>query len=134
RITDAKSPVHGDVTLDAPPPHARWEGATTVTVSADVVPVLGERKLAAIAILVTGAQRLDAHLEPATADVVLRGPAESLAAVTVGSPSLLVDAAAEDAKPPAAYRKRISVVGLPTGVAAEVRPEAVTLVTRRRRE
>jgi hypothetical protein len=54
--------------------------------------------------------------------------------VPPGIPSLLVDGAAEDTRPLAAYHTRIVVVGLPPNVGAEVRPESVTLVTRRRRD
>ena len=133
RITDAKEPVHGEVSLDAPPQHARWEGTGVVSVDVEIVAALGERKLVAVPVHVTGDARLEATLEPATVDVVLRGPVDVIAAVPAGTPSLLVDAASEDARPPSAYRKRVSVVGLPQGVAAEIRPEAVTLITRKRK-
>jgi len=134
RVTDARAPVKDDVALEPAPPHAQWDGVSTVTVAAEVVPVLAEKRVAALPVRVTGAERLEATVEPETADVVLRGPEEALAQVTPGMPSLIVDAAADDARPPGASRKRISVVNLPPGVAAEVRPESVTLVTRRRRD
>jgi YbbR domain-containing protein len=133
RVTDARQAVHGDVALEAPPPRSLWEEGV-VTVDVEVAPVLAERRLSGMSILVTGAVRLDARVEPAMAEVVLRGPADALAGVEPGRPSLLVDAAAEDARVPGAYRKRIHVVGLPEGVAAEIRPESVTLITRRRHE
>ena len=134
RIEEARGPVRGPVHLEAPPPHAAFEGVEEVVVAVEIEKALEERIVRGLPVRVTGASRLDAEAEPPTADVMLRGPAEALSQVAPGSPSLLVDAQAEDARPPAAYRKRISIVGLPTGVAAEVRPEAVTLVTRRRRD
>jgi hypothetical protein len=134
RVADARAPVHGQVHLETPPPHAEVVGSEEVNVDAEVVPELAERTLKAVVVRATGATKMEAQLEPETADVVLRGPAAALDNVPAGVPSLLVDAQAEDSRPPGTFRKRITVVGLPTGVAAEVRPESVTLVTRRRRD
>jgi YbbR domain-containing protein len=134
RIADAHAPVHGEVHLEALPPHAEFDDVEEVSVDVEVVAALAERTLRAVPVHVTGLSRLDGRLEPDVADVVLRGPSEALAAVPPGAPSLLVDAQAEDGRPAGASRKRIGVVGLPPNVAAEVRPEAVTLVTRRRRD
>jgi YbbR domain-containing protein len=134
RIADARATVSGAVRLEAPPPHASFDPDPQVEVEVEVVQAIGERTLSAVPVRVTGLSRLDGSLEPELADVVLRGPAEALQQVAPGSPSLLVDAQAEDARPIGTFRKRISVVGLPQGVAAEVRPESVTLVTRRRRD
>jgi hypothetical protein len=133
RVEGARAPVHGQARLEAPPPHASFDGEE-VTIDAEVVPALAERTLKALPVRVAGVARLEAHVEPEVADVVLRGPAEALAGVPPGAPSLLVEAQAEDARPPGLFRKRVTVVGLPTGVAAEARPESVTLVTRRRRD
>lgn len=134
RVTDARETLHGDVALETPPPRSFWEGGGVVAVDVEVAPMLAERRVSGVGILVTGASRLDARIEPAVAEVVLRGPADALAGVESGTLSLLVDAAAEDARAPGSYRKRINVAGLPLGVAAEIRPEAVMLVTRRRHE
>ena len=134
RLADAREMVHGEVDLSPPPPHAEWKPARPVALEVEVAPVLAEKVLRKVPVRVTGANRLEAETEPATADVVLRGPADVLSQVQVGQPSLLVDALAEDARPAGAYRKRISAVGLPSGVAAEVRPESITLVTHRRHE
>jgi YbbR domain-containing protein len=132
RVADARGPVRGQVELVPPPPHAEWRTDGPITVEAEIEPALAERVLHGVAVRVTGASRVEARCEPDAAQVMLRGPAEALAAVGPGVPSLLVDAQAEDARPPGTFRKRISVVGLPAGIAAEVRPEAVTVVTRRR--
>jgi YbbR domain-containing protein len=135
RITDARTSLHDNaVQLEPPPPHAHWDSSQKVSVDVEIAAVLAEKTLRGVAILVTGATKLEARPEPAQSDVVLRGPAEALALVGTGSPSLLIDAQAEDMRPPGTYRKRISVVGLPPGVAAEVRPETITLITKRRRE
>ncbi|MSP60652.1 MAG: YbbR-like domain-containing protein [Myxococcales bacterium] len=134
RIADAREPVRGPVQLESPPPHASFEGVGEVSIEVEVVAALAERTLRAVPVRVTGGLRMEAHLEPEAADVVLRGPADVLARVAPGVPSLLVDAQAEDSRPAGAFRKRIGVVGLPTDVAAEVRPESVTLVTKRRRD
>ena len=134
RIAEAREAVKGEVDLSPPPPHAEWKPSRPVSLEVEVAPVLAERVMRNVPVRVTGATRWEAETEPAAADVMLRGPAEALALVQPGLPSLLVDAQAEDARPAGAYRKRISVVGLPSGVAAEVRPESITLVTHRRRE
>jgi YbbR domain-containing protein len=134
RIAESRATVTGEVRLEGAPPHAAFEGDPQVAVVVEIVQAISERTLPAVPVRVTGMQRLEETLEPDTADVVLRGPADALAQVAPGSPSLLVDAQAEDARPPGTFRKRISVVGLPQGVAAEVRPESVTLVTNRRRD
>ncbi len=134
RIAEAKAPVHGEAHLESLPPHAEIDGVEQVAVDVEVVAALAERTLRGVPVRVTGLSRLDGRLEPEVADVVLRGPAEALAAVPLGVPSLLVDAAAEDGRPAGAFRKRIGAVGLPPNVAAEVRPESVTLVTKRRRD
>lgn len=132
-IAEARGPVRGEATLDAPPPHATFEGPTSVEIEVEVVAVLAERTLRAVPIQVTGLQRLEGHVEPAVAEVVLRGPGEALSRVAPGAPSLLIDAQAEEGRPQGTYRKRIAVTGLPANVAAEIRPESVSLITRRRR-
>ena len=47
---------------------------------------------------------------------------------------LVLDGRLEDGRPPALYKKRIDVTGLPSGVSAEVRPDTALLSTRHRRE
>jgi hypothetical protein len=133
RIAEAREPVREEVQLAPAPPHAEWSAAK-VSVDVEIEAALAERVLRAVPIRVVGAVRLEGRTEPESAEVVLRGPADTLAQVGPGAPSLIVDAQAEDNRPPGAARKRIGVVGLPSGVAAEVRPESATLVTRRRRE
>lgn len=130
-ISDARERVRTEVALEVAPTHAQWDGTGSVVVEVEVAQALAERTLRAQPLIITGMSRLEGRLEPTVADVVLRGPAEALSAVKPGMPSLLIDAQAEDARPPGVVHKRISVVGLPPGVAAEVVPEAVTLVTRR---
>ena len=134
RVADARESVRTEVELVPPPPHAEWKLDRKVTVEIEVAQALAERVMKGLQIRVMGAERLDGVTEPGAADVVLRGPADALAQVGPGSPSLIVDAQAEDVRAPGVFRKRISVVGLPAGVAAEVRPESMTLVTRRRRD
>ena len=132
-IGDARESVHGQVHLEALPPHAEFKGVEEVSVDVEVVAALAERTLRGVPVRVTGLGRLEGRVEPDEAEVVLRGPAEALAAVPVGMPALLVDGQAEDSRPSGVFRKRIGVAGLPPDVAAQVRPESVTLVTRRRR-
>jgi YbbR domain-containing protein len=134
RIAGASESVRGEVDLAPPPQHVEWRTSGPITVTVEVAPTLGEKLLRAVAVRVVGADRIDATVEPPEVDVVLRGPAEALARVVAGRPELLVDATAEAARAPGVARKRVDVVGLPAGVAAEVRPDSVTLLTRRRRE
>ena len=134
RIAETRETVRAQVELGPAPPHAEWRTRAPIAVEVTVEQALAERSLKQVAVRAVGASRLEARLEPEVAEVVLRGPAEALAQVVPGTPSLLVDVQAEDGKPPGAYRKRIGVVGLPSGIAAEVRPESVTVVTRRRRD
>jgi YbbR domain-containing protein len=139
RITDAKENVRGQVVLVPAPSHAEWRNAVLdapagpENLSIEVAPAIAEKRLARVPVQVVGAHRLDAHTEPATAEVVLRGPADALAKASSSSLSLMVDAQVEDQRAPGSYHKRPSVVGLPGGVAAEVRPESVMLFTRRRK-
>jgi YbbR domain-containing protein len=134
QIADARETVHGPIDLSPAPRHAEWKGTTSVVVDVEVAPVLAERVLRGQSVRVTGTQRMEAQIEPSVADVVLRGPAEAFSQIEPGTPSLLVDAQAEDGRAAGTFRKRIAVVGLPSGIAAEVRPESLTLITRRRRE
>jgi hypothetical protein len=134
-VADARQSVRGEVELAPPPTHADWQLDGPVTVAVEVVAALGESALHAVPVRVTGAQRVEAWVDPAAVEVLLRGPLEALPTGGPRGLALLVDAQAEDAHPPGAVvRKRIAVVGLPPGVAAEVRPETVTLFTRRRRD
>lgn len=139
RISDAKENVRGQVALAPAPSHAEWRDATLdapaapENLSIEVAPAIAEKRLARVPVQVVGARRLDAHPDPTTAEVVLRGPTETLSKVSASSLSLMIDAQVEDQRAPGVYRKRPSVVGLPGGVAAEVRPESVMLFTRRRK-
>ncbi len=134
RIADARSKVEGQVRLEPLPPHAWFTGSDSTNVEAEVIRDVAERIVKSVPVKVNGLTRLDGGIKPEKADVVLRGPPEALAAVGEESLSLVVDAQGEDGRPPNTYTKTISVVGLPTGLAAEVRPKEGTLVTRRRRD
>jgi YbbR domain-containing protein len=129
-IADATGEVRDTVQLE-PAPHAcQYLGAATVTVTADVRPAIVERTMDNVPLRVTGLVHLDGTPDPRTAMVILRGPSDLVRRVSPGSLQLNIDARLEDARPPALFKKRVDVAGLPAGVAAEVRPDSVILFTR----
>lgn len=132
RIADTRESVRGVVDLAPAPPHAEWRLDGPVSVAVEVAATVSERAVRGLPIVVTGAERLEVQIEPATADVLLRGPTEVLPAI---APALRVEAQPEDARPAwTPLRRPVLVSRLPAGVSAEVRPDAVILLVRRRRE
>jgi YbbR domain-containing protein len=135
RIAEAREPVRGQVGLAPAPPHAEWRSEEPYTVEAEVEPTLVERTLRDVPVRVEGASRLEAHADPATVQVVLRGPAEAVGTfAAAGLLRIAVDAQVEDGRTPGTWHKRPSIGGLPGGITAELRPDSVMLVTRRRKD
>jgi YbbR domain-containing protein len=134
RIADATGALRETIALEAPPRSSQYLDAATVTVTADIRPAIVERAVEGVAVRVVGLTHLDADLDPRAATVILRGPSDLVRRVSPSSLVLTIDARIEDARPPALVKKRIDLAGLPSGVAAEVRPDSVVLSTRRRRE
>jgi YbbR-like protein len=134
RVADVRGPLDGTVALEPPPAHTRFVGAATVRVAVEVLPAMVERSFDALAIKVTGLQRLDATVDPPTARLILRGPSVLLKQVDERPVVLQVDGALVDTRPPARYVRNVTVSGLPAGVAAEVQPDTTALITRRKHE
>ncbi|MEO6951466.1 MAG: CdaR family protein [Polyangia bacterium] len=134
RIEDATGAVRDSISLEAPPRTVQYLNAGSVTVTADVRPAIVERSLDGVKIGVAGLTHLDADVDPKVAQVILRGPFDLVRRVSPTSIQLVLDARLEDGRPPALYKKRIDVTGLPSGVAAEVRPDTALLSTRHHRE
>jgi YbbR domain-containing protein len=133
RIADATGAVRETVALDLPV-HAQFLDAGTVTVNVDIRPAIVERAVEGVPVRVVGLTHLDGELDPKVATVILRGPSDLVRRVAPTALQLSVDARLEDSHPPALFKKTINVAGLPSGVAAEVRPDSTVLATRRRRE
>jgi YbbR domain-containing protein len=133
RIADATGAVRETLALDLPP-HAQFVDAGTVTVNVDIRPAIVERAVEGVAVRVVGLTHLDGEVDPKVATVILRGPSDLVRRVSPAALQLSVDARLEDSRPPALLKKTVAVAGLPSGVAAEVRPDSVVLATRRRRE
>ena len=134
RIADATGARRDTVALEAPPRASQYLDAGTVTITADVRPAIVERAVEGVAVRVIGLSRLEGSVDPGTATVILRGPSDLVRRVSTASLQVTTDARLEDGRPPALFKKRVDVAGLPSGVAAEVRPDSVVLSTRRRRE
>jgi YbbR domain-containing protein len=133
RIADATGAVRETVSLDLPS-HAQFLYASTVTVNVDIRPAIIERAVESVPVRVIGLAHLDGELDPKVATVILRGPSDLVRRVSPTALQLSVDARLEDSRPPALFKKTVSVAGLPSGVAAEVRPDSAVLATHRRRE
>ncbi len=134
RIADATGAVRDTIALEPLPHAAQYLDASSVTVTAEIRPAIVERSLEGVTVHVVGLSRLDGFVEPHTATVILRGPSDLVRRVSPSSVQLTVDAQLEEQRPPALFKKRVDVAGLPSGVAAEVRPDFVVLSTRRRHE
>jgi YbbR domain-containing protein len=134
RVEGATGHVRGQVALEPAPHLTRYRDATTVNVDVEVQTAIVERTLEPVPIKVTGAVRLEGAVTPAEVSVILRGPSDVVRKVDPASVAVTLDARLEDGRPPAIYAKRLQASGLPPGVAAELRPDTVSLSTRRRHE
>ena len=134
RIADATGAVRETVALEIPPHASRYLDAGTVTINVDIRPAIVERTLEGVPMRILGLTRLEGELEPRTASVILRGPSDLVRRVSATALQLSVDARLEDSRPPALFKKRVDVAGLPSGVAAEVRPDSVVLSTHRKHD
>jgi len=132
RIADATGAVRDTIALEPLPRGSQYVDAGTVTVTAEIRPAIVERALEGVALRVIGLSRVEGEAEPRSATVILRGPSDLVRRVSPGAIQLTVDARLEDSRPPALFKKRVDVGGLPSGVAAEVRPDSALLSTRRR--
>ena len=81
-----------------------------------------------------GLHKLDGDIDPPTARLILRGPATLVSTLTQEQVALHVSAELADTRAPARYLRSVTVSGLPSGVAAEVQPDAVSLTTHPRRK
>jgi YbbR domain-containing protein len=134
RVADATGLVREAVPLEPAPHHTHYLDGASVVAEAEIRPAIVERVLDGVTVNVTAGTRLEAAVEPTAVQVILRGPSDLVRQVPPDAIGLGIDARLEDARPPALYKKRVLVTGLPTGVAAEVRPDTVMLSTRRRRD
>ena len=134
RVADATGAVRDTVLLEPLPRGCQYLDASSVTITADVRPAIVERSFDNVPLRVLGLTHVDGELDPRLATVILRGPSDLVRRVSPSSLQLNIDARLEDSRPPALFKKRVDVAGLPSGVAAEVRPDSVLLSTRRRRE
>ncbi len=132
RIDGARSPVRGEVALEVP--RAIEIDPQSVVVIAEVQPAMVERTVDSLAVKVLGLERLEGQVDPPMARVILRGPAPLIESIRPESISLSVEGQLVDTRPPARYIRSVSVNGLPAGVAAEVQPDTVMLLTRRKRD
>jgi len=132
KVTGAKEVVEADVELEAEPAHSRYLDVAQVAVRVDIQPSIVERSFASVPVRITGLSKLAGATEPVSAKVILRGPAPRVMGLTDGQIELVIDAQLADLRPPARYVRRLTVSGLPPGVGAEVQPDTVELVTRRR--
>jgi YbbR domain-containing protein len=133
QVTAAHAPVVGEVQLQTPPRHTRFLDAQQVVVHAEIQPAIVERTFESLPIKVLGLTRLEGHPEPTAARLILRGPSDLVLGMKVEQISLSVDAALLDSRPPSRMLRNVSVQGLPEGVAAEVQPDTVMLVTARKK-
>lgn len=132
RIADATGAVRDTISLEPLPRGSQYVDAGTVTVTAEIRPAIVERAIEGVVVRTIGLSRIEGELEPRVATVILRGPSDLVRRVSPSAIQLSVDARLEDSRPPALFKKRVDVAGLPSGVAAEVRPDSVLLSTRRR--
>ncbi len=134
RIVGARGLVRGEQALDPPPPQLRFLDVSLVTVEADVQPAIIERVFETLPVKLTGLARLDGMVEPPVAQLILRGPSDLIDSIKQSEVSLQVEGQLIDLRPPARYLRSVSVGGLPAGVAAEVQPDSVSVVTHRRHD
>jgi hypothetical protein len=133
RIAGARGPVRGEVGLEPLPRHVRVLEGALVTIDARVEPAIEERVLAGLPVRVVGLRRLSAVVEPATARLILRGPAGLVSELRPDELALTVEGQLIDKQPPADYSRPVVPTGLPAGVAAEVQPDIVKVHTTKAR-
>jgi YbbR domain-containing protein len=133
-VKGARAKVEGRVALEPPPRHTRYVDGDSVTVKADIQPAMVEKTFEAVAVKVLGLTRLEGAVEPAAVKLILRGPSDLLGRLGLDQLAVTVDAQLIDARPPARYLRTVIVSGLPAGVAAEVQPDSVMMVTKRKRD
>jgi YbbR domain-containing protein len=119
RIEGAKGPVSGEVALEADVGHVQVMDPERVVVEATIEPAIVERVLEDLPI------KANAPIDPPRARLILRGPTEAVQKVMPAQVTLAVEPLQRTSTKP--ERHRILVMGLPAGVAAEVRPDAVTV-------
>ncbi len=129
RIAGARGLVRGEVGLESVPRHVRLLESNVTLVEARVEPAIEERVLGALPVRVVGLRKLSAVVEPATARLILRGPAGLVAELRPDEIALTVEGQLIDRQPPADYTRPIVPTGLPAGVAAEVQPDTVRVHT-----
>lgn len=118
-VANFRDTVSVPVDLAPPPKHAWFADEQAPKVTAEVVVELFEKRFANVAIRTSG-QPQNVRLEPATAQVVLRG--QGLDRMQE-PPQLFLDTSAEERKPAGTtYRKQVQVVNLPPGIGSEVWP------------
>lgn len=133
-VKGQKAPVSGQVALEPAPRHTRYLDGDSVTVKADIQPAMVEKIFESVAVKVLGLTRLEGAVEPPTVRLILRGPSDLLAKLGLEQLAVSVDAQLIEARPPSRYVRTVIVSGLPAGVAAEVQPDSVMLLTHRKRD
>jgi hypothetical protein len=133
-VAGARAPVSGKVALEPAPRHSRYPDGDTVLARADVQPAITEKAFESVPVKILGLTRLDGTVDPPSARLILRGPSDLLAKLRVEQLGVSVDAQLIEGRPPSKYVRTVIVSGLPAGVAAEVVPDSVMLVTKRKRD
>ncbi len=133
RITGARGPVRGDVGLEPLPCHVRALDGALVTVDARIEPAIEERVLTGLPVRVVGLRKLTALVEPATARLILRGPAGLVGELRPDEIVLTIDGQLIDKQPPGDFSRPVVPTGLPAGIAAEVQPDVVKVHTTKSR-
>lgn len=127
KLNGAKEPVSAELSVESLPAHADYLDPARVLVRVEVQPALVERTLDALPIRIVGPSRLRAKLDPPQARLLLRGPADLLAAVRPERISLSVNSQLVDASHAGRFVRSVVVNGLMPGVQAEVHPDTVML-------
>lgn len=118
-LKDIRDTVTVPVELAPLPKHVRLADEPPPKISASVVVELVERRYSSVPIVVNG-QPQNVRLVPASALVVLRGQGVGR---FLEVPELMLDTASDARKPVGTVlRKRLQIVNLPQGIAAEIQP------------
>jgi YbbR domain-containing protein len=131
RISGAHGSVTRVVSLARLPRHAEFVDDAKVRVSIRIVPELGERVVTRVAVQAVGGPA-PVRIDPATVDVVVKGPRTAIDALTPASIVPSVDVRDLGAGMPGSYIRPVTVGGLVDGLSADARPGSVRVTVARR--
>jgi YbbR domain-containing protein len=131
RISGAHGAVTRVVSLARLPRHAEFVDDGKVRVSVRIVPEVGERVVPRVLVQAVGGPA-PARIEPATVDVVVRGPRAGLDALAPATIVASVDVHDLGAAMPGSYLRPVTVGGLVDGLSADARPASVRVTMARR--